>query len=91
MREARNGLEALEKVDEEEPDLVLLDLMMPIIDGWQVLRTLRAARADLPIVILSAIPAHGCSDYLQKPVSFQRLMQLLEIIRTRVSARRGSA
>ena|ERR1700723_1876997 len=87
VREARNGLEALERVAEEEPDLVLLDLVMPVLNGWEVLRTLRAARKELPVVILSALPADGCSDYIQKPVSFARLLQLLETIRARVKER----
>ena len=82
--EARNGLEALEKIAEEEPDLVLLDLIMPVIDGWEVLRILRKARRKLPIVIVSAVPADGCQDFIQKPVSFKRLLQLLELIRARV-------
>ena len=89
VREARNGLEALEKVDEEEPDLVLLDLMMPVLKGWEVLKALRHSRAELPVVVLSAIPASGCTDYLQKPVSFERLLELLAVIRARVSARRA--
>ena len=84
VREARNGLEALEKVDEEEPDLILLDLLMPVVNGWEVLETLRASRSHLPIVILSAIPADGVRDYIQKPISYDRLLQLLATIRSHV-------
>ncbi len=84
VREASNGLEALERVAEEEPDLVVLDLLMPILSGWPVLETLRASRKDLPVVILSAIPAPGCADYIAKPVSLRRLLELLGTIRARV-------
>src|SRR5580704_6995728 len=72
-RQASNGLEALEKICEEEPDLVILDLIMPIINGWDVLQTLRAARKHIPVVVLSAVQAEGCADYIQKPVSLARL------------------
>ncbi|MGO8992509.1 MAG: response regulator [Polyangiaceae bacterium] len=89
--QARDGLEALERIAEEEPDLVLLDLVMPVVDGWEVLRTLRRCRADLPIVILSAVPADGCPDFIQKPVSFARLIELLDVVRARVKARSTDA
>jgi CheY-like chemotaxis protein len=87
VREARNGIEALAKVAEERPDLVLLDLMMPVMNGWQVLQVLRDTpeyRA-LPVVILSAVPPQderlqGCADYVQKPVSFERLFRLVETV-----------
>src|ERR1700723_2629275 len=73
VREARDGLEALERIADEEPDLVLLDLMMPGINGWEVLATLRHARKDLPVVVLSALPPEASIDcvYLQKPVSLE--------------------
>jgi CheY-like chemotaxis protein len=84
VREARNGREALAKVAEEEPDLVLLDLMMPTVNGWEVLQTLRSSQSHVPVVILSALPSHGQNDYIEKPVTFQRLLQLLATIRARV-------
>jgi two-component system, OmpR family, response regulator MprA len=87
VRLACNGLEALERVAEEEPDLVLLDLIMPIVNGWEVLRTLRSSRKDLPIVVLSAVPFEDGADYIPKPVSYARLLQLLETVRARVRAR----
>ena len=85
--QACNGLEALEQIANEEPDLVLLDLIMPVVDGWEVLRTLRRCRANIPIVILSAVPADGCADFIQKPVSFARLSELLEVVRARAKER----
>ena len=89
VREARNGLEALEQIDQDEPDLVLLDLMMPWIDGWEVLETLRHSRRDLPVVVLSAVPPGENINciFIPKPVSFERLSQLLAEIRARLSQR----
>jgi len=51
---ARNGEEALEAIRKEKPDLVVLDLRMPVMDGWQFLERLEAAGQDVPVVILSA-------------------------------------
>jgi two-component system sensor histidine kinase ChiS len=92
VREARNGVEALEKIADEKPDLMLLDLMMPVMSGWQVLQTLRKTQRyrALPVVVLSAVPAvpataEGYADYIEKPVSFARLLRLLETIRAHVN------
>jgi two-component system response regulator VicR len=54
--EAYNGEEALEKVSLENPDLIILDVMMPKMDGWEVARRLRSSRAtrDIPIMMLTA-------------------------------------
>jgi len=76
---ARDGAEALRKVEEEEPDLVVLDVMMPDIDGYEVARRLRADRRTerLPILMLTAksqLPdkisgfQSGADDYVVKPV-----------------------
>lgn len=75
---AVDGAEALEKIRGEKPDLVLLDLMMPIKDGYQVLRTVRESTnlKDLPIIILTANGDMdgkikgmelGADDYVTKP------------------------
>ena len=50
---AANGREALEKVRQTSPSLILLDLMMPIMDGWEVCKTLRKT-SDVPIIMLTA-------------------------------------
>ncbi|MQC27403.1 MAG: response regulator [Chloroflexi bacterium] len=76
--EAENGVEALERVKSEHPDLVLLDLMMPIMDGTQVLEILKseAQTANLPVVLLTAVSADereqralamGVNHYVTKP------------------------
>ncbi len=74
---AGNGVEGLEKVEKENPDLILLDLMMPGMDGLEVCRRVRA-RYQVPILIISALDHPGtiaealdagADDYLVKPVS----------------------
>lgn len=75
---ARNGQEALAQVNAENPDLVLLDIMMPIMDGFTVLARLKenAAMRDVPVIIISAMSdmasvvkgiQQGAEDYLPKP------------------------
>ncbi|MBO9367262.1 MAG: response regulator [Chloroflexi bacterium] len=73
---AGNGVEALEKIEKENPDLILLDLMMPDMDGIEVCRRVRAQH-QVPILIISALDHPGtiaealdagADDYLVKPV-----------------------
>ena len=75
---ASNGLEALERVHSQRPDLVLLDIMMPVLDGFAVLERLKAddATRDLPVVVISAVNdltsivrgiRCGADDWLPKP------------------------
>ena len=73
VSEAIDGQDALEKIDAHRPDLVLLDLMMPVMDGWTVLERLRS-RADPPrIVVLSGYAdqsramAAGARGFVPKP------------------------
>ena len=78
-----NGLRALEVLDEiDSPRLILLDLMMPVMDGWQFLAE-RARRADeTPVVLLSGLAfiqdAPGVADFLSKPVNFAKLRDCLD-------------
>ncbi|UCC65606.1 MAG: response regulator, partial [Anaerolineae bacterium] len=53
VESARDGAEALRKVDELRPALMVLDLMLPQVDGWEVCRRVRAS-SDLPIIMLTA-------------------------------------
>jgi CheY-like chemotaxis protein len=82
---ARNGLEALEQIARALPDVMLLDLMMPVVTGWEVLETLRlkGLHTQLPVVVLSAVEAHGCADYIQKPIRLPKLLALIDAVRAR--------
>src|SRR5574342_583571 len=75
---AANGQEALEKVQAEPPDLILLDIMMPVMDGFEALSQLKAnpATRDIPVIVISAHSdlqnmvkgiQLGAEDYLPKP------------------------
>jgi CheY-like chemotaxis protein len=83
---ASNGAEALDEIARRVPDVMLLDLMMPVLSGWEVMETLRVSGAcpKLPIVVLSALEAHGFKDYIQKPIRLPKLLALLDTIRARV-------
>src|SRR5262245_37439028 len=88
VAEAANGLQALEwlKATERLPDLILLDLMMPVMDGWQFHRALTRERAWLriPVVLCTACgdgPVHadalGTAGCIDKPVDPEELFALL--------------
>ena len=75
---AMNGLEALEQIADSKPDMVLLDIMMPVMDGFEVLQRLKSENEwrDIPVVIISAMSdinsiargiEAGAEDYLPKP------------------------
>lgn len=83
---AEDGAEALVKLKSLIPDLILLDLSLPKVDGWTVARTIRSdpdpRRADLPIIALTAHAMKGdreraleagCDGYISKPVSPREL------------------
>lgn len=80
---AYNGLEALKAVQQEYFDLVILDVMLPEIDGISVLETIRLQNLDMPVLILSAKNSSadrvlglkkGADDYLTKPFNLEELL-----------------
>jgi two-component system, OmpR family, alkaline phosphatase synthesis response regulator PhoP len=88
---AANGVEALRKVCSISPDLILLDLMLPELDGFAVCEILRrdAAPASIPIIILPAVSGElarvaglecGANDYLTKPFSPRDLLARVEAL-----------
>lgn len=83
VRTAANGLEALSQVLEERPDAMVLDVMMPGLDGLEVCRRLRGSGDDLPILVLTARDTvservagldAGADDYLPKPFALEELL-----------------
>lgn len=83
---ARDGLQGVSLAAEVKPDLVLMDISMPIMDGYEATRIIRASFKNLPIIGLSANAmqgdcekaiAAGCSDYLTKPVNESVLLNKL--------------
>ena len=90
---AHDGQQALDQASATSPDLMLLDMDLPIMDGWSVARTLRARANALPIIALTAHAMSGdkakaleagCDEYHPKPVDFGRLLaQVGEMLRHR--------
>ena len=86
---ARSGEEGLEIATREAPDLVVLDVRLPGIDGFEVLRRVRAAGAKMPILILTARDDEvdkviglelGADDYLTKPFGLRELMSRIKAL-----------
>jgi len=85
--EASDGRETLEKYKESSPDMMLVDINIPKIDGLEVVETIRKSNKAIPIVILSAYSDQkkllkaitlGLSEYLIKPVPYKKLLALFE-------------
>lgn len=85
---AHDGVQAVELAAQKQPDLVLMDISLPIMDGYEATRTIRKTAAALPIIGLSAhamqgdvekAKAAGCTDYLTKPIDENKLFSLLKL------------
>ncbi len=96
---AKDGKEALEVMDSEHIDLVLLDIMMPNIDGYEFTKILRESNCDLPILMVSAkhMPSDkhkgfqaGTDDYMTKPVDDEELLLRIKALlrRARIASER---
>ncbi|RME97236.1 MAG: response regulator [Chloroflexi bacterium] len=96
---ARNGAEAIERAKEETPNLILMDIQMPIMDGFEAMQRLKAnARfAKIPIIALTALAmpgdrekclAAGANEYMSKPISLKGLAQMIQTQLRNVSAER---
>jgi len=92
---AADGMQAILMAESEAPDLILLDMSLPVIDGWEAARRLKAspATARVPIVALTAHAmagdrekalAAGCDDYDTKPVDFLNLTAKIDKILSRL-------
>ena len=98
--EAGDGIDALRLAADHDPDLVVLDLTLPGLDGLEVFRRLRAARGDLPVVMLTARGDEsdrvlgleiGADDYVTKPFSSRELVLRIQSILRRAAAERSPA
>jgi len=83
---ARDGIEAVSLFNDKKPDLILMDIKMPNMDGLDATRIIRELSPDIPIIALSAYAykqdteealAAGCNDFLAKPLSVAKLKQIL--------------
>ena len=101
---ASDGRAALDLIGEEEPDVVLLDLMMPVLDGWGVLRSLADRPSSPRVIVLSAKTADediarafelGAAEYVVKPFDPARLLgtvrEVLDLTDEQITSRREEA
>jgi DNA-binding response OmpR family regulator len=95
---ACDGVEGLEKFRDEDPDIVLLDLMMPKLDGWEVLEKIRQV-SDSPVIIVTGqgtaediikgLLEAGADDYLVKPFGIRELQaRIIAVLRRSVATGR---
>jgi len=86
---ASDGQEAVEKAKQEHPDLILMDVVMPRMNGFEACKAMRAQQVtrDIPIVLVTTRGEEsymeagfqsGCNDYITKPVNGEELVALLE-------------
>ena len=91
---AADGEEGVAKASTDEPDLILMDLAMPVLDGWEATRRIKAAdrTAAIPVIGLSAhamaddadrARGVGCDDFDTKPVELPRLLSKIEALLAR--------
>jgi DNA-binding response OmpR family regulator len=98
--EARSGMEGLDQARQGDPDVILLDIMMPVMDGYQTCRQLRhtPATRDIPIIMLTALTDSearfkskevGADDYIAKPYPPREMENRIERQLRRRALRRG--
>jgi two-component system alkaline phosphatase synthesis response regulator PhoP len=94
---ATNGETGLERASREAPDLILLDIMMPRMSGWDVCQELRRRGIDVPVIMLTARAEEadrvrglelGADDYITKPFSVRELMARVQAVLRRPGPRR---
>jgi CheY-like chemotaxis protein len=86
---AVNGQEGVDMAGREKPDLILMDMSLPVLDGWEATRRLKAdpATASIPVIALTAHAmdsdrekalAAGCDDFDTKPIELPRLLEKMK-------------
>lgn len=83
---AQSGQEALHRITLERPGLVILDILMPGMDGYETLKKIKEADSSIPVIMVSAVWDHeesqrclnaGCCEYITKPVDFEKLKSVV--------------
>ena len=91
--EAENGVEGIKKWKSDKPDMLLLDVMMPVMDGWEVCREIRA-ESDVPIIMLTAKGETadrvsglemGADDYIVKPLELPEVIARVRAVFRRIA------
>lgn len=83
VNSAHNGEEAIDRARQTHPSLILLDMSMPVMDGWEFLRRRpgEPAVADVPVIVVSALVSgtpEGADGFLTKPIDVSRLLSILD-------------
>ena len=97
---ATDGQQGVDKARAEQPEIVLMDMNLPVMDGWTAARTLKSdtTTAKIPIIALTAHAmsgdrekaiAAGCDDYHPKPVDFSKLLEQIDAFAPGTVARPG--
>jgi len=95
---AADGEEGVRKAEDEGPDLILMDMSLPVVDGWEATRQLKAVEQTkrIPVIALTAhamegdedrARAAGCEDYDTKPIELARLLGKIEALLNRSDGR----
>jgi DNA-binding NtrC family response regulator len=96
--EAAGGRQAMERIRKDEPDIIISDMVMPGMDGLQLMKEAKTVRADVPFLMVTGYPSHsaavkamqqGASDYLAKPFTPEELTR--RVSRTLLQKSAGSA
>ena len=84
---AGSGQEGIDRADNGKPDLILMDMNMPELDGWEATTKIRQAGISVPVIALTAHAMDGdrdraieagCSEYHTKPIAMDKLLELIE-------------
>ena len=97
---ATNGAQAVEMASSELPDLILMDLAIPLLNGWQATHRIKSQpeTSHIPVIALTAYAlsedrtkslAAGCDDYETKPIDFPRLLHKIQLYLTRSKGSQG--
>jgi two-component system, chemotaxis family, chemotaxis protein CheY len=95
---ASNGAEALQVLERSQPSLVLLDMRMPVLDGWGFARQLKARGVETPILVMTAAQDAGvwadeigAAGYLAKPFDLMELLEAVAALRSQRAAQAAQA